>query len=75
MKIKDLGSETHAFPVSTDEELPGHFFFFFALIENFTKSQREWVLDFWTSGFGEILIFMWFFYGYYWEQKYLWISV
>ena len=31
--------------------------------------------EFWTSGFGEVLIFMWFFYGYYWEQKYLWISV
>ena len=30
---------------------------------------------FWTSGFGEVLIFMWFFYAYYWEQKYLWISV
>ena len=45
MKTKDLGSETHAFPVSTDEELPGHFFFLFVLIENFTKSQSEWVLD------------------------------
>ena len=47
MKTKDLGSETHAFPVSTDEELPGHFFFF--CVDRKFHKVAEWV------GFGLVV--------------------
>lgn len=40
-KQKD-GSDTHAFPVAADEELPAHLFFFFSIVTKITgERERE----------------------------------